>query len=63
MAKRKIRIGTIGSKVRQHKDTKTNNATALSLAKETKNSSTAGSDRAFSNRGNVLWQPLRHKVQ
>ena len=42
---------TISFKVKQYKDTQTTDATASSLAKEARSSSTVDADRIYSNRG------------
>ena len=44
------RTKAIGSKIKQCRSTTVTDAIALSLAKETKSSSTVGTNRAFSNR-------------
>ena len=50
-AKRKTSTGAIGSKTKQHRNIRATTAKASSLAKGIENISTAGTDKACSNKG------------
>jgi len=46
-----MRVGTTSLKIKQYKGGQTNNATTLDLAKEARDSTTIGANKACSNKG------------